>query len=139
MAALNATQLLEQWVLTFNRGDVEAAQKLFAANAVLEEIGTDRKLKKEEIPAVLQGWRAAFPDAAGKITRVIANRNLAAGEITWSGTHKGELMGKPATNQAVTASTVAILTADNGLITYLKHYIDVAGMVKQLEAAPKPA
>ncbi|MCI0692663.1 nuclear transport factor 2 family protein [candidate division KSB1 bacterium] len=75
MAILSATQLLEQWVMTFNRGDVEGAQKLYAPTAVQEEIGTGRKLKKEEIPAVFQGWRNAFPDAAGKVTRVIASRN----------------------------------------------------------------
>jgi hypothetical protein len=45
MAALNATQLLEQWVMTFNRGDVDGTQKLYAPNAVQEEIGTGRKLK----------------------------------------------------------------------------------------------
>jgi steroid delta-isomerase-like uncharacterized protein len=139
MATLNANQLLEQWVLTFNRGDVEGAQKLYAPNAVQEEIGTGRKLKKEEIPAVFQGWRNAFPDAAGKVTRVIASRNVVAGEIVWTGTHKGELMGKPATNQKVTVHAVAIITAEGGLITHLRHYVDIAGLMKQLEAAPKPA
>jgi hypothetical protein len=33
MAAMNPNQLIEQWVLTFNRGDVEGAQKLYAPNA----------------------------------------------------------------------------------------------------------
>ncbi len=139
MALLSATQLLEQWVITFNRGDVEGSQKLYAPNATQEEIGTGRTLKKEEMPAVFQGWRSAFPDAAGKVTRVIASRNVAAGEIVWTGTHKGELMGKPATNQKVTVHAVAILTAENGLIKHLRHYVDIAGMMKQLEAAPKPA
>lgn len=139
MAALNANQLLEQWVSTFNRGDVQGAQKLYAPNAVQAEIGTGRKLKKEEIPAVFQGWRNAFPDAVGKVTRIVASRNVAAGEIIWTGTHTGELMGKLATNQRVTVQAVAILPAEGGLITHLRHYIDVAGMMKQLEAAPKPA
>jgi steroid delta-isomerase-like uncharacterized protein len=114
--------------LTFNRGDVEEAQKLFAPKAV-----------QEEIPAVFQGWRNTFPDAAGKVSRIIASRNVAAGEIVWTGTHKGELMGKPATNQKVTVHAVAILTAEGGLIRHLRHYVDIAGMMKQLEAAPKPA
>jgi steroid delta-isomerase-like uncharacterized protein len=140
MPVMNASRLLEQWIKAFNQGDALGAQKLFAANAVLEEIGTGRTMKKEEIPAaVFLGWRAAFPDASGKVIRIIVSRNVAAGESVWTGTHKGELMGKTATNQKVMVHAVAIITAEDGLITHLRHYVDIAGMMKQLEAAPKPA
>jgi hypothetical protein len=47
-------------------------------------------------------------------------------------------MDKPATNQKVTVHAVAILTVENGLIKHLRHYIDIAGLMRQLEAAPKP-
>ncbi len=134
MATMNAVQLLEKWVDTFNRGDVDGAQKLYTLNATLEEIGTGRKLMKEEIPASFQGWRTAFPNASGKAVNVISSRNQAVGEIVWSGTHKGEFMGKPATNHDVTVRAVVILFAEAGFIRYVRHYIDIAGLMKQLEA-----
>lgn len=140
MPVMSASRLFEQWVKAINQGDTLGAQKLFAPKAVLEEIGTGRTMKKEEIPAaVFLGWRAVFPDAFGKVIRIIASRNQAAGEIIWTGTHKGELMGKPTTNQKVTVHAVAILTAEGGLITHLRHCVDIAGMMKQLESTPKPA
>lgn len=62
MAALmNANQLLEQWVLAFNRGDVDGAQKLFAPNAVQEEIGTGRKLKRKKFRRCFRAGAMLFP------------------------------------------------------------------------------
>ncbi len=133
MALINSTLLLQQWVEAFNRGDSTCAQQLCAPNAVLEEIGTERALHKEEIPALFQAWRSAFPDAICTVTKAVASRNHIAAEIVWRGTHLGEFMGKSATHRKMMVQAALFLTAEGNAIKHLKHYVDIAGMMKQLE------
>ena len=39
----------------------------------------------------LEGWKAAFPDASGEVTRLLADRETTVLGIVWRGTHTGPL------------------------------------------------
>jgi len=45
----------------------------------------------------------------------------------------GEFMGKSATHQKMLVQAALFLTAEGNAIKYLKHYHDIAGMMKQFE------
>lgn len=133
-----ASQLLDQWVGTFNDGKPEAFEAQTAPNAVSEEIGTGRRMNVAEATAGGKAWRAAFPDARGVIENRIVAANQVAGEIVWRGTNTGSLNGMPPTGKAVEVRAVAIMTEEGGKMAHVRHYIDVAGMLTQLGVIPGP-
>jgi steroid delta-isomerase-like uncharacterized protein len=134
----NASELLDQWVQTFNESKWQAGEQLFGPNGVAEEIGTGRVMTVSEGTEVSKAWRTAFPDAHGVIENRLVAGNQAAGEILWSGTNTGSLNGMAPTNQKVQVRAVAIVTEQDGKIAKVRHYIDVAGMLTQLGVMPQP-
>ncbi len=52
--------------------------------------------------------RAAFPDFHNHIEELIAEGEKVAARLTYTGTHRGELLGFPATGNKVTYSGIAI-------------------------------
>lgn len=135
----NANELLDQWLSAFVEGRHEDGMKLFGQDGVVDEVGTGRTTGVQESSANAQAWKAAFPDARGTIENRIVAGNQAVGEIVWSGTNSGPLMGKPASGKSVKVRAAVVLTEQNGKIAHIRHYLDVAGMMAQLGAAPAPA
>ena len=131
-----ASELLDQWVSTFVESRWEEGQRLWAAGGRSEEIGTGRTFGAEEGVAVAKEWKAAFPDARGTIENRIESGDQVAGEILWTGTNTGSLMGRPPTGKRVQVRAAAVLRAEGGKIAHLRHYLDVAGLMQQLGVAP---
>ncbi len=57
---------------------------------------------------------------------------------TWSGTHKGEFMGIPATGRRVSIAVIDIIRVADG--RFVEHWgqLDLMGMMQQLGAIPAP-
>ncbi len=57
---------------------------------------------------------------------------------TWSGTHKGEFMGIPATGRRVSIAVIDIIRVADG--RFVEHWgqLDMMGMMQQLGAIPAP-
>ena len=57
---------------------------------------------------------------------------------TWSGTHKGEFMGVPATGKRVSIAVIDIIRVADG--RFVEHWgqLDMMGMMQQLGAIPAP-
>ena len=127
-----AKELLEQWVGAFNDSQWDAGEALWVPDGMLEEIGTGRTTNVKQSTENAKGWRAAFPDARGQIENVLEAGNQAAGEVVWTGTNSGSLMGKPPTGKRVTVRGAVVLREDGGKIKHVRHYLDVAGMMAQL-------
>ena len=133
-----ASELLDQIVSTFNDAQWDEAERLMAEDGVLEEIGTGRRLNRQENTANAKAWKAAFPDARGVIENRLVAGNQAAGEVVWSGTNTGSLNGMPPTGKGVQVRAVLVLTEEGGKIARARHYLDIAGMMGQLGLAPPP-
>ena len=134
MASTN--ELLDRFVDLFNANRSDEAEQDFAPGGYGEEIGTNRRFTPQEGTANARAWREAFPDAHGTITTKIVEGNKGAAEIVWRGTNRGSLMGQPATGKSVTVRAVVIIETNGSKITRSAHYIDLAGMMAQLGAAP---
>lgn len=132
----NASELLDQWLSAFVEGRHEDGTKLFNPDGVVEEIGTGRTTGVQEASANAQAWKAAFPDVTGTIENRIVAQNQAVGEIVWSGTNSGSLMGRPPTGKLAKVRAAVVLREQNGKIAHIRHYLDVAGMMAQLGGAP---
>ncbi len=128
----NVSELLDQWVATFNEARWEDALNLSADDLIEEEIGTGRTMDRQESLAGAKAWKAAFPDARGRIVRKVVSQNQVAGEVVWEGTHQGDLNGIPPTGRVVRMEAAVFLDEKGGKIARVRHHLDVAGMMAQL-------
>jgi predicted ester cyclase len=60
--------------------------------------------------------RGAFPDLHGAIDNIMAEGNLVATHITWTGTHKGEFRGIWATGTKVSWGSTRFRRIENGMV-----------------------
>ena len=132
----NASELLDQLVGTFNEERWEAARTLWAEAGAQEEIGTGRRLDAAASVANARDWKTAFPDVRGTIESRVVEGNRAVGEIVWRGTNTGPLMGMPPTGKAIEIRAAMAVTEGGGKVVWVRHYLDVAGMMAQLGMAP---
>ena len=87
-------QLAKEGIEAFNNGDWERFTAPLSSDAVYEELATQRKVKgPDQIVEASKGWKEAFPDAKGTITKVTEGPDTVVLEITWQGTHT-ELLAK---------------------------------------------
>jgi steroid delta-isomerase-like uncharacterized protein len=88
---------------------------------------------------VLAGMFAAFPDLDWTVHRLIAEGDRVASFCTWTGTHRGEFMGIPATGRSVTVEAWTMDRFRHGQLVQSRIIMDVAGMLIQLGVIPAPA
>jgi steroid delta-isomerase-like uncharacterized protein len=129
--------IVQEAVEAFNRGDIEAVDRLFAASYV------DHDPSRAGLPSgpegVKQAWgmlRAAFPDLRGVIDAMVAEGDKVAVRGTFQGTHEGELMGVPPTGQRVTITLIDINRIENGKLVERWGQADMLGMMRQLGVVP---
>lgn len=81
---------------------------------------------------------AAFPDLHSNIDVLIAEGDLVVGRMTTTGTHRGDLMGIPATGKRVKFTEVHIVRIANGKAVEHWGNSDDMGMMQQLGVIPTP-
>ena len=129
------SEFLDRFVELFNTSRFEEAERDYAAGGYGEEVGTNRRLSPQEATANARAWKEAFPDAKGTITSKVVDGNKGAAEIIWRGTNSGSLMGRPATGKPVTVRAALFIETNGTQVTRSAHYIDVAGMIGQLQGS----
>lgn len=87
---------------------------------------------------VLPAFRTAFPDFHLTTGEMIAEGDKVAYRVTWSGTHKGNLMGIPPTEKQVTVTETHIDHIADGKIVRHEGDWDQMGMMQQLGVIPAP-
>lgn len=79
---------------------------------------------------------AAFPDAKVTIEEMVAEGEKVAARYTFTGTHRGEFLGIPATGNQVTATGMTILNMPGGKCVERHNLSDMLGIMQQLGAIP---
>ena len=93
----------------------------------------------EGVKKFMTMWRDAFPDVTAEVTHSIAEGDLATCRVILRGTHKGELMGIPATNKSVEASVIDIVRFDaDGKAAEHWGVVDTAEIMMQLGVMEAP-
>jgi steroid delta-isomerase-like uncharacterized protein len=87
---------------------------------------------------VLAGLFAGFPDLHWTIRDTVAEDDRVAAYSTWTGTHRGDFMGIPATGNPVSVDAWTIDRYQNGKMTESRLIMDVAGLLTQLGVLPAP-
>ena len=93
----------------------------------------------EGLKDVLRGVRSAFPDIDFSIKEQVCEGDKVASRFEWTGTHKAEFMGVPATGRQVRVWGVVIDRLEAGRIKDTRILMDALGLMMQLGALPPSA
>ncbi len=132
--------LARENVEAFNDGDMKRFKATLAPDSVYDEVGTHRRIQgAEQIAETVLGWKEAFPDARGTITKAVAGDSTATVELIWEGTHTGPLMGPggtiPPSGKRQTTRAVEVFTFEGERIKESHHYFDMMTLLQQIGAA----
>lgn len=116
----------------FNQGDYDAAEELFAADAVQHG-----PLSGESVSGVdaaseqMEGYRSAFPDMSGEIDEQFVADDVVVAYYTYTGTHDGDFFGVPATGTEVSVNGISIFRIDDEIVeTWVT--VDFTSLLAQL-------
>ncbi len=88
----------------------------------------------EGLKDVLRGMRTAFPDLYFGIEEQIAEGDKVLTRFEWTGTHRDEFLGVPATGRPVKVWGMVIDRFKDGRIKETRIIMDIFGLMKQLGA-----
>ena len=117
-------------------GDIDSAGE-FVWEDVMEQVplpGQGPGL--EGLKDILRVMRSAFPDLDFSIKEQIAEGDKVASRFEWTGTHKGEFLGVPASGRQVRVWGVVIDRLEQGRIKDTRIIMDTLGLMTQLGVFP---
>jgi steroid delta-isomerase-like uncharacterized protein len=120
------------------QGDIDSASQ-FVWEDVVEQVplpGQGPGLKG--LQDVLRGMRSGFPDLNFAIKEQIAEGDKVASRFEWTGTHRGEFLGVPATGRPVRVWGIVIDRLEEGRIKDTRIIMDSLGLMMQLGVIPPP-
>ena len=121
-----------------NQGQIDSAGQ-FAWEDVVEQVpfpGQGPGL--EGLKDVLRGFRAGFPDIHFAIEEQIVEGDKVLSRFEWTGTHRGEFLGVPATGRPVKVWGMVVDRLVDGKIKETRIIMDALGLMMQLGAIPPP-
>ena len=143
MTEVDLTRTAQELIDAFNAGDWGRFRVTLTPDVVYEEAGTQRRTEGvDDYVQLCQGWKRAFPDAAGAVRRAIAGGGTVAQELTWTGTHRGPLEGPggtiPASGRRIEVAASLWLSFQGDKAKEIHHQLDVLGRLQQVGAIPAP-
>ena len=121
-----------------NRGDLAALDELCASDFVNHRAPPGVPPTREGLAQLTLLFRRAFPDGRMAIEEMLAEGDRVVTRKTFRGTHRGELMGLPATGRRVEIGLIDIVRLDGGQVVEHWNAVDNLGMLQQLGAIPAP-
>jgi len=121
---------------TLNRGNLDVAEKMIAPSFVRYKDNVPGPEGPEGYGQLVKVFRTAFPDVRVTIEDMIAEGDRVATRQTYRGTHKGDLMGNPATDRPVTFTGMCLYRITDGKIAAEWIEYDALGMMQQIGAVP---
>jgi steroid delta-isomerase-like uncharacterized protein len=122
---------------TINQGQIDSAAQ-FVWEDVVEQVpfpGQGPDL--EGLKATLRGMRSAFPDLYFSVEEQIADGDKVLTRFEWTGTHRGEFIGIPATGRSVKVWGMVIDRLEESRIKDTRIIMDMLGLMMQLGVFPK--
>jgi steroid delta-isomerase-like uncharacterized protein len=91
---------------------------------------------RKGLKEVLGMMRAAFPDIHWVVEEMVAEGDTVASRFTWTGTHRGEFLGVPATGRSVVVKGMVLDQLAGGKMSKSRILMDSLGMMQQLGVVP---
>ena len=141
MSTKDLTALDRRFFEEWNKGKAAAMaliDKSCATNIVWPDANGEDIRGIKDFKKSMGEFFGAFPDNHFTIEDMIAEGDMVAVRYTITGTHKGEMMGIPATNKKVTLMALEIDRIVGGKFVEGWIRFDTLGMMRQLGLAPTP-
>jgi len=138
MRADDQMAVLRRLIEAINRQELaRVAPEVIAPGFVRHDLaGTWPGVRGERGVVDLVGsLQAALPDLQFEIDDIFGAGDRVALRFTMRGTHRAELLGRPATGRPITVSGINIYRFQDGKIAETWQLADVAGLVHQLQDA----
>lgn len=120
-----------------NAGDLEGFGRLLADDFIEHEETPGLAPTKDGVLAFFGMQRAAFPDMNMRVEDVVAEGAKVVARVRYTGTHRGEFVGIPATGKGVDAQLIDIFGfGDDGLVHEHWGVMDALAMMQQVGAVP---
>jgi steroid delta-isomerase-like uncharacterized protein len=121
----------------YNEKNWDKIRTLLTSDFVYDEVGTQRKTQGiDQVITLWQGWATALPDSKCSFDNAVASGNTVVLELTWRGTHKGELQTPngpiAATNKQIEIRACNVVQLEGEKVKSQRHYFDMATMLQQL-------
>ncbi len=134
MSTESNKKLCQSFHKSFDIGDRAAFDRICSPKMVATMPGGPGPMDMETFFAAGSGFVAAFSEAKHQILSQIAEGDMVATRLLWSGVHASEFAGMPATGRAVSIDAVAVDRIEGGKIVSHDAYFDLAGFMGQLTA-----
>jgi steroid delta-isomerase-like uncharacterized protein len=123
---------------TINQGRIDSAERFVWEDVVEQVPFPGQGPGVEGLKDVLRGFRAGFPDIHFAIEEQIAEGDKVLSRFEWTGTHRGEFLGVPATGRPVKVWGMVVDRLVGGRIKETRIIMDALGLMMQLGAIPPP-
>jgi steroid delta-isomerase-like uncharacterized protein len=117
-------------------GEIDATDEYFHADMVEEVPFPGQGPGLQGLKEILTRIRHAFPDSQWSVEEQIAEGSKVLTRFTWSGTHRGEFLGVPATNRPVRVWGMVIDRFEDGKVKSTRILLDTLSMMQQLGVVP---
>lgn len=122
-----------------SQGKLDVADELLAPTFVDRSALPGVPANREGVKALFAGFHSAFPDFHVTIHDQVGEGDLVATRKTFTGTHRGDLWGIPATGKQVAFGVIDILRVVDGKMVEHWTVVDQLGLMQQLGVIPPPA
>jgi steroid delta-isomerase-like uncharacterized protein len=129
-------EVVRREVAFWNGHDAGAAGEVYADSYVGHDPSGFHAGSFEQLKGSAAATFAAFPDLRLTADDVIVEGDMAVKRWTVHATHKGELMGIPATGKEIVVTGNNIFRIANGKIIECWAQMDAMGMMQQLGVIP---
>jgi steroid delta-isomerase-like uncharacterized protein len=120
-------------------GNIEAVAKYVWEDVVEQVPLPGQGPGLEGLKDIIRAMRAGFPDIVFSTQEQVAEGDKVASRFEWTGTHKGDFLGVPATGKSVRVWGMVIDRLEQGRIKDTRLIMDTLGLMTQLGVVPSGA
>jgi len=121
-----------------NQGRLETADEIVEENFIELDPLPGQRQGREGLKEVIAMLRTAFPDIHWVDEETVAAGDKVVTRFTWTGTHRGDFLGIPASGKKVAVKGVVIDRLNAGKMADSRILMDTFGMMQQLGVIPAP-
>jgi len=121
-----------------NQGRLDSADQLVEADFIELDPLPGQRQGREGLKETIAMMRTGFPDIHWVTDETVAAGDKVVSRFTWTGTHRGDFLGIPATGKSVTVRGVVIDRLNAGKMADSRILMDTLGLMQQLGVVPSP-
>ena len=125
------------WEVIWNQGNLDLADEIYDSSHISHGQGIELPPGPEGLKSLISIYRAAFPDVHFTIEDQIAEGDKVVTRWSSRGTHKGALMGIPATGKQTVSAGITMTKFLAGKAIESWNSWDRLGLMQQIGVVPE--